>query len=1014
MTQATFGPSRAALAEYRATHGATAGANHGGSRAGGEGALAAAAWLARQMELPASLLRPYLRKRSSPRLPDAADSGRAFSPCEAGSRWHRYAFTWDDKYERIVATSEKAGVWTLRVDGQLRTEVTEWDGLTAPAQVNASFAKSWTICEISDMLYTGSGTLYDRRMRLSFTHLCTGNPPKTAWYIWEGNPPISFTSFDATSTHDFTTGAEFVQIPNVADVLVMERLVRPCRDGTATGGLVFMKHGGEYYKFDKRLKLGTSTLDNPADFTVSRPKGVDDKACPSTAQSFLNKGTCVVKKASCAAPTFTGQAVTLNDENIRRWYTLDGRHVHRIIGLGFKDNSAMDSPCKEKTSRWEKSDGACPSQTALDADTLQSLTVALRTSTDTSNPYVRDITKPTTTCDSSDAKTVGASITVDGVCWTHVYIDMYNVYDFTYWSMAHDGNDEAFKGRRPSPIRKFARLGNVNLLYPSHHAMSRWEGRRRYFPLLGRYGDAVPFSDLPLSAQTPNMASRFGAKRTDPTDTALACGSPGEVANDPKLGNHYWFPLSHTYNAGSGTVQYELDFPMDTNEAKSAVWANVVFKSDDQLRLRVAWALSQVCVASNSGLSRSTDAEAWTVWHDLFVRNAFGNYRDVLREVSYSPIMGEFLTHLNNKAFIYEGRFPDENYAREIMQLFSVGLFKLNTDGTVQQDAQGNGIDTYDNEDIQPNLYDPMRLIPKWRDCLPKAKLDAGYIGDKYPVCQEASAAHFLQAGERYRLVGTISVEGKTFDTATYRARDGQEFEQIMPQPGWVEHDPAAIWASTRAVIAGACAKAKIVPADFAAVGITNQRETTVVWDRRTGKPLYNALVWMTTHTEQLCARLEAEGGKDRFRAKTGLPVATYFSASKIRWILDNVEGARELAEAGDALFGNTDAWLTWNLTGGPDGGVHVTDVTNASRTQLMDLATLDWDDELLRTFDIPRAMLPMIRSSSERYGDVAPARAGGGAAAAPGTGCDELAGVSVAGVLGDQQAALFGQTCFG
>jgi glycerol kinase len=218
-----------------------------------------------------------------------------------------------------------------------------------------------------------------------------------------------------------------------------------------------------------------------------------------------------------------------------------------------------------------------------------------------------------------------------------------------------------------------------------------------------------------------------------------------------------------------------------------------------------------------------------------------------------------------------------------------------------------------------------------------------------------------------------------------------KEHAQIMPRPGWVEHDPLEIWSNTREVIGAALAKAALAPHDLAAVGITNQRETTVLWDTATGEPVHNALVWMDTRTERLVAQLEAEGGQDRFRAKTGLPLATYFSGLKLRWLLDNVSGARVRAEAGELLFGNIDTWLAWNLT-----GLHITDVTNASRTQLMDLATLDWDDEILELLGVPRACLPEIRSSSEVYGS-----------------CHSgLEGVPLAGILGDQQAALFGQAC--
>ncbi len=225
-----------------------------------------------------------------------------------------------------------------------------------------------------------------------------------------------------------------------------------------------------------------------------------------------------------------------------------------------------------------------------------------------------------------------------------------------------------------------------------------------------------------------------------------------------------------------------------------------------------------------------------------------------------------------------------------------------------------------------------------------------------------------------------------------------KEHAQIFPQPGWVEHDPLEIWRNTQEVIGAALARENLHAGDIEAVGITNQRETTVLWDRGTGRPLAHALVWQDTRTAELVAELARAGGRDRFRAATGLPLATYFSALKLKWLLDRVPDARAKAEAGDALFGTVDSWLLWNLTGGSAGGLHVTDVTNASRTQLMNLATLDWDDELLTAFGVPRAALPRIASSSEVYGE---------AVIAP------LRGVRLAGILGDQQSALVGQTCF-
>lgn len=240
---------------------------------------------------------------------------------------------------------------------------------------------------------------------------------------------------------------------------------------------------------------------------------------------------------------------------------------------------------------------------------------------------------------------------------------------------------------------------------------------------------------------------------------------------------------------------------------------------------------------------------------------------------------------------------------------------------------------------------------------------------------------------------GTTSTRFIVFDRAGEAIASAQkEHRQIFPRPGWVEHDPDEIWRNTREVIAEALIRADIAPRDLAAVGITNQRETTLLWERDTGRPIHNALVWQDTRTDALVAEYAANGGQDRFRAQTGLPVASYFSALKLRWLLDNVPGARPRAEAGELLFGTMDTFLLWHLT-----GLHVTDVTNASRTMLMDLRSLEWDPLLLQAFTIPPALLPRIAPSSTVYG------------AARG----ELAGVPVGGMLGDQQAALVGQTCF-
>jgi glycerol kinase len=247
---------------------------------------------------------------------------------------------------------------------------------------------------------------------------------------------------------------------------------------------------------------------------------------------------------------------------------------------------------------------------------------------------------------------------------------------------------------------------------------------------------------------------------------------------------------------------------------------------------------------------------------------------------------------------------------------------------------------------------------------------------------------------------GTTSSRAIVFDKSGSIISTGQlEHEQIFPKAGWVEHDPKEIWNNTREVIGQALSKANITRHDIAAIGITNQRETAVVWDKNTGEPVYNAIVWQDTRTQSIVDRLAKDGGVERFKKTVGLPLATYFSGTKIVWILENVEGAREKAEAGDLIFGTTDTWVLWNLTGGTEGGVHVTDVTNASRTLFMDLETLAWDDEILAAFDVPKSMLPEIKSSSEVYGTASTHSL--------------LREVPIAGILGDQQAATFGQAAF-
>lgn len=246
---------------------------------------------------------------------------------------------------------------------------------------------------------------------------------------------------------------------------------------------------------------------------------------------------------------------------------------------------------------------------------------------------------------------------------------------------------------------------------------------------------------------------------------------------------------------------------------------------------------------------------------------------------------------------------------------------------------------------------------------------------------------------------GTTSTRCMIFNhQGTIAAVSQKDHRQFYPRPGWVEHDPQEIWQNTQFVIRDSLDQAGLGAEDLAGLGITNQRETTVLWSKTTGEPICNAIVWQDTRTDKMCDLWAQKGGQDRFREKTGLPLSTYFSGPKIKWILDNIDGASEMARSGDLLFGTIDSWLVWNLTGGLDGGVHITDATNASRTLLMDLKTLTWDGEILDTLEIPPGLLPSIKPSADRYGKTT----------------SPISGVPIVGILGDQQAALFGQGCFG
>ena len=482
--------------------------------------------------------------------------------------------------------------------------------------------------------------------------------------------------------------------------------------------------------------------------------------------------------------TFTSVSMELNSENIRAWYEDDRIYVYEIRGLGLEE-PYNTSPCSG-TSRWEYVTGTCSSPTVFeDTDTYNTLHDALAGSTDP-NPYVRDIVLQGDNC-IPDEYTIGAQIQVGiSKCFTHVHPDLHNVYDFSYWVQIHDGNESAYKNGRPNPIARWAELGLTYLEFPWHHPVSRWAARNQYFTLAGRLGDWIAFNSLPTAFQTESMATSVGAlgSRSD-YEESEACGSPNEFENDPALGDRYHL-ADNTY---WGLRTYLLDNSANQWQGKQTVWYNVLLNAPDQLRQRVAWALFQMIPISDIDMNNEgVYAETWVNYYDIFVRNAFGNYRDILQEVSYNPLMARYLSFWGNRAYTRTYKYPDENYAREIMQLFSVGLWLLEEDGSRVLDEQGQPIATYTNDDIldyarlwtgfdaqstrsntelygtSSNGVDPMQLKPDYHDLLPKAKLSQGYLGDRYPNCYELPAYHWLKRGATYIFTGESSVEGPTMD----------------------------------------------------------------------------------------------------------------------------------------------------------------------------------------------------------------------------------------------------------
>jgi uncharacterized protein (DUF1800 family) len=468
--------------------------------------------------------------------------------------------------------------------------------------------------------------------------------------------------------------------------------------------------------------------------------------------------------------------------------------------------------------------------TGLSADTKATIVKVLGDSTDTANPFVRDVNihaSGLTCTTSSGSNTVGARVEVAGTCWEHVHPDTYNVVDGSFWTLSHPGN-KLFSAAL-NPIRRVAELGKIDLVLPASHMMSRWSDTKKQFPVLGRFGDEVDFKSIYPGVQTLAMAALVGATGTTASTGFEACGSPGEVGNDPAQGHKFPTYMTSLYDGADSVVQ-----PQTKGDSKVIVPASVAVKKEhtDQLRQRTAWALSQIWVMSEGGATnRIQEGEVWHTFRDILTRHAFGNYRNIMREVSYSPMMATYLTYLGNRGYAASGSAPDENYAREIMQLFSIGLYKLNMDGTKQTvsgSSTGEIAQTYDSDDIitfarawtgfstqafrtnlearngkdSGNHVDPMKILPASRDVFPKKGLDDGFIGDRYPLCAELPRRQFMHKGASYQYLGV--------DQPLTKRMDAIEWEKTMVDPARLVLDstnsPLYVKLCGAATVGGKCA----------------------------------------------------------------------------------------------------------------------------------------------------------------------------------------------------------------
>ncbi|GMH79107.1 hypothetical protein TL16_g08033 [Triparma laevis f. inornata] len=750
LSHATFGATHASIAAFQAP--------------GGSHASKLKNFLSKQFSLPPSLHRAYYRARANIRVVmNGLDAGEVLPPCAQNARYHQFAFTNSD-IGKTVTLDSSGGTTVILVDGEVRTEV----GASIFNDDEPSVAP-WVICTVVEAI---GG-------KITFGQGCDGKTDNQAVTFETSSPPAEHLVFSAAAS----SFVDLAPVPEPDVKILKDGVERTCGVDFASSTTKFaLAQPSTYYIFDPRVVHAENIVENPANNQAG-----GGKSCTNVPRTFLNVDDCVTETSACAPLEYSSEPITLNAATLPKFYEKAGKHVHYVEGLKM-DN--VESLCTSKSSRFIKRESNVCDGDATSEEVKTAIQTAITESTD-ANTDIVDIDVRS----SCSGSVVGAKVMVSGHCYEHTHVDEHGVFDFTYWSFVHDGNAVAYKEGRENPIAQFALDGSAKLTFPGWHTAGRWDFgvkdiQRNAIIEVGKLGDVIEFSMLPEALQLDVMAEHFGVTVGGASAGGIvACGSPGEVASDPSLGYRYSTGILYT-NDQAVQASKITDQKMSQTESKQMVWTNLALKADDQLRQRVAWALSQILVVSSDGATGTSETEKFVQYYDIFVRHAFGNFRDVLREVSYSPTMGTMLSYLGSKSFANMLKssgnevFPDENYARELMQLFTIGLFRLNMDGTHELKDDGQAVASYDNDAIitfarvwtgfqrqasrggiemsngdgSVNNIDPMKIRPDHHDFFPKVDTMDGYLGDATVLCSDLAAGKaFLKAGAEYRYLGRVN-----------------------------------------------------------------------------------------------------------------------------------------------------------------------------------------------------------------------------------------------------------------